>query len=248
MSGQAGKRTTAPAVPSDVSDDDEEGDDDEGDEDDDMELQGDDEGENLLYEEEGEPSEQLARSKRKQSDDHPKARKRKTSRSHSLGTVSPGNSDLDGWPSLKDDTEVGEDRGDPDKQPLELIEALLPLRQKDPSAPPHINNVIPTFRKTPLPATTANGPGDTWLCPFDGCLEKVYGASKDTSQAMIEEHYGTHALEKQKQIDVLRQEEGLSRLPVNHLIQKIREAAERKQNPLLSGRAAFPVPVETSGL
>ena len=49
--------------------------------------------------------------------------------------------------------------------------------------------------KTPLPAYyEPRGPGDTWICPYDGCMRKVWDARGAASVEMIKDHWvKTHA-------------------------------------------------------
>ncbi|KAF2088006.1 hypothetical protein K490DRAFT_12870, partial [Saccharata proteae CBS 121410] len=72
----------------------------------------------------------------------------------------------------------------------------------------------------------ANSPGDVWRCSFDGCAHKVYGASGEEAQVLIQEHCDEHDERRKAQIDLVRLEEGRSQLPVSNLIKRIREMAE----------------------
>jgi len=80
-----------------------------------------------------------------------------------------------------------------------------------------------------LPSYEAQGSGDTWTCPFDGCLHNVYGASTDSSQRLIKEHYHTHAVQSQAQLDLIYNEER-PYLPVGNLIKKIQEMATQQKH------------------
>lgn len=49
------------------------------------------------------------------------------------------------------------------------------------------------IKATPIPGTSANGPGDSWTCEIDGCSYKVYDASTDAGKLHIDSHYEGHA-------------------------------------------------------
>ena len=51
----------------------------------------------------------------------------------------------------------------------------------------HHNNPLPSYYEP-------HGPGDTWQCPYDGCVYKVWDARKPASVEMIKKHFvTTHA-------------------------------------------------------
>jgi hypothetical protein len=128
--------------------------------------------------------------------------------------------------------------------------------------------ILPPVVTTPLPTFTANGPGDSWTCTFDGCTQKVYGASTDLGRSLIEEHMQDHARGRIKEVSLVLKEEKRLRLPVKYvmphftllikssviltrnsnLIKRIREMSELQQNlfpsgpssPALSASAAVP--------
>lgn len=53
-----------------------------------------------------------------------------------------------------------------------------------------------------LPSTEPQGPGDTWICTFEGCFHRVHEASKPNGKARIMEHFKTHATQAQEKIDL----------------------------------------------
>ncbi|KAI9671469.1 MAG: hypothetical protein M1831_004378 [Alyxoria varia] len=82
---------------------------------------------------------------------------------------------------------------------------------------------------SPLPSYEPNTPdGSTWLCVFDGCTHRVYDAADEQSKDLIKEHYRKHAVESQKQLDLVRREER-PYLPVGHLVQRVRNLAAQKR-------------------
>ncbi|KAI9713055.1 MAG: hypothetical protein M1820_001040 [Bogoriella megaspora] len=81
-----------------------------------------------------------------------------------------------------------------------------------------------------LPSSIPQSPGDVWTCTYDGCIRKVYGASKEPGKGLVEEHLKTHTAESEERVDLVRREgEMLAGLPVNNLIKRIREMAASKQ-------------------
>lgn len=67
---------------------------------------------------------------------------------------------------------------------------------------------------TPLPAYEANGPRDSWNCTFDGCTQRVYGASKPIGRQLITEHLEDHARGRQQVVGVVWRENQKLALPV----------------------------------
>jgi hypothetical protein len=99
----------------------------------------------------------------------------------------------------------------------------------------------------PASSLDANAPGDIWNCPHAGCVHKVYGASEYDSKELIREHLLDH--KEKERVDLIRDEEGMTRLPVSHLLKRIREIAERtggEQLRVLEGGMVglFPAPLE----
>ncbi|KAF2196266.1 hypothetical protein GQ43DRAFT_445286 [Delitschia confertaspora ATCC 74209] len=135
-----------------------------------------------------------------------------------------------------------------DPLPLRWRSGNIASKSSTPALPP----IVPT----PLPSYTANAPGDTWVCTFDGCVSKVYAASGVTGRGLIKEHLQEHVMVRQAQLDIVMSEEQKLRLPVNNLLKRIREMAEHQQ-PILGSLGALgglgaastnvaPAPVERS--
>ncbi|KAI9667536.1 MAG: hypothetical protein M1821_000352 [Bathelium mastoideum] len=96
--------------------------------------------------------------------------------------------------------------------------AALPLRWKTdaqagggPTSPPF---TITTER---FPSGIPQWPGDVWACTYDGCLRKVYGASKDLGKGLVDEHLRTHSKEGEERVELVRKEGELAAgLPVRY--------------------------------
>ncbi|KAF2653860.1 hypothetical protein K491DRAFT_602041 [Lophiostoma macrostomum CBS 122681] len=125
----------------------------------------------------------------------------------------------------------------------------LPLRWRSGNAPVKSTSpgLIPSIVSTPLPTYTPNGPRDSWLCTFDGCSQRIYGASTELGQSLIKEHFVDHANGRHNEVNILLNEELKLRLPVNNLLKRIREMSEQQQ-PLFpsltqSAAAIHPQPI-----
>jgi len=77
--------------------------------------------------------------------------------------------------------------------------------------------------------------GDTWICPLDGCLHKVYAASDPASQMLIKEHYRSHVHDDDAdmRMQLVKRMEAPG-LPVNRLMGLIQ---------MRSGQRSFPAPI-----
>ncbi|KAF2468813.1 uncharacterized protein BDR25DRAFT_289732 [Lindgomyces ingoldianus] len=126
-----------------------------------------------------------------------------------------------------------------DDNDTEVPTEPLPLRWRSGniSAKASSPALLPPIVSTPLPSYAANAPGDSWVCTFDGCSQKVYGASEVVGRKLIEEHLQNHVAKRQNQIELVMSEEQRLRLPVNNLIKRIREIAEHQQ-PLFPSMGA----------
>jgi hypothetical protein len=101
-------------------------------------------------------------------------------------------------------------------------EAPLPLRNrpnhdlangKASNAQPKSDLVVPVI-STPLPTYEPNGPRDSWNCTFDGCNQKIYGASKLMGRQLITEHLEDHARGRQQVVGIIWRENQKLALPV----------------------------------
>ncbi|KAL9079567.1 MAG: hypothetical protein Q9157_001564 [Trypethelium eluteriae] len=118
-------------------------------------------------------------------------------------------------PSDDDDVEMA----DPNQASFEANKsAALPLRWKSdplagggPTRPPF------TIVTEQRPSMIAQGPGDVWTCTYDGCLRKVYGASKEPGKSLIEEHLKVHSEEGEERVELVKKEGELAAgLPVGY--------------------------------
>jgi hypothetical protein len=101
-------------------------------------------------------------------------------------------------------------------------ETPLPLRKR--ANHPLTNGKLPDARakpqlvapivSTPLPTYEPNGPRDSWICTFDGCHQRVYGASKPIGRQLITEHLEDHARGRQQVVGVVWRENQKLALPV----------------------------------
>lgn len=101
-------------------------------------------------------------------------------------------------------------------------EASLPLRSrpnnnqangKASDKQPKSDLVVPVI-STPLPTYEPNGPRDSWNCTFDGCNQKIYGASKVMGRQLITEHLEDHAKGRQQVVGIIWRENQKLALPV----------------------------------
>jgi hypothetical protein len=92
-------------------------------------------------------------------------------------------------------------------------EEALPLRWRSgtKTASPAM---LPPVISSPLPEYTANGPGDSWTCTFDGCSQNVYGVSTEVGRRLVKEHLQDHAKGRLKEVALVMSEEQRLRLPV----------------------------------
>ncbi|CAI6341301.1 unnamed protein product [Periconia digitata] len=136
----------------------------------------------------------------------------------------------------EEDTEEDEDADADDETALPLRYRPTSTNPNDPDHRPN-NSVIPPIVSTPLPTYEANGPRDSWNCTFDGCSQRIYGASKEMGRRLITEHLEDHAKGRETVVGILLREEEKLRLPVNNLLKKIRELSEA-QTPLFPPSAS----------
>lgn len=141
------------------------------------------------------------------------------------------------------EVEEAEEEDEEEEQEAEngSIQTLLPFA--DSNHDPRKSELVIEFVDELLPSYEAQEPGDKWTCRFDGCNHSVYGASTDSSRRLIKEHYHSHALQSQAQLDLICQEER-PYLPVNNLIKKIREMAAQATKPANCSEKAAPKPIQ----
>ena len=96
--------------------------------------------------------------------------------------------------------------------------AALPLRWKnDPQA--EGGSTRPPFAivTEQMPSAIPQGPGDVWTCAYDGCLRKVYGASKEPGKGLVQEHLQIHSEEAEERVGLVKKEGELAPgLPVGY--------------------------------
>lgn len=92
----------------------------------------------------------------------------------------------------------------------------LPLRWRSGNATSKSSNsaLLPPIVSSPLPTYTANGPGDSWICSFDGCPQKIYGVSSELGRRLVKEHLQDHANGREQVVSIILREEEKCRLPV----------------------------------
>ncbi|KAI9698730.1 MAG: hypothetical protein M1836_003840 [Candelina mexicana] len=108
-----------------------------------------------------------------------------------------------------------------------------------PSSPPSRKQRL-ILKSTPIPGTSANGPGDTWMCEIDGCTYKVYAASTDAGKLHIDSHYEGHAANAKRMIDLVLGESIRDNQPASYLTAYI---AERKSTVTSVDGKKFPKPI-----
>ncbi len=87
--------------------------------------------------------------------------------------------------------------------------ADLPLRCKDELVNGQTlsdSGFVPIILSAVIPSTEPNEPGGTWLCRFDGCVHRVYGATSETGQELINEHHRSHVAQSEEQIELIKRE------------------------------------------
>ncbi|KAI9718422.1 MAG: hypothetical protein M1812_004143 [Candelaria pacifica] len=115
----------------------------------------------------------------------------------------------------------------------------LPPQHPSSSPPPRKKRLI--LKATPIPGTSANGPGDSWTCEIDGCSYKVYAASTEASKVHIDRHYEEHAASAKRMIDLVLGESKRDNQPATYLTAYI---AERKSTVTTTADGKkFPKPI-----
>lgn len=117
--------------------------------------------------------------------------------------------------------------------------------QQTPPADNHEDpfNSIPSPPAELSPSYEPNGPGDSWLCPSDGCMRKIYDARGSQGKELIRQHHAEHASEKREQINLVYTE-ARPYLRVNYLVKKIQGMADKEhQQRALVSPMGFPEPI-----
>ncbi|KAI9820968.1 MAG: hypothetical protein M1832_003440 [Thelocarpon impressellum] len=113
-----------------------------------------------------------------------------------------------------------------------LYDIILPFSWDKRPLDPH--DPFIKFIEQPLPSTDGHGPEDAWTCTVDGCLRRVFGASSLDGQKRIRAHYAEHVGPVREKLDLVL-EESRRRLPINNLVDRIREMAAMEAERLARG-------------
>lgn len=135
--------------------------------------------------------------------------RRKRAASESMGPGSPPSTEED-----DEDTDAAAESESNAPLPLRYLPNNIPSINGKSSEPTSKPTVAPPIVSTPLPTYEANGPRDSWICTFDGCSRRIYGASKDIGRQLITEHLEDHAKGRHTIVGVLLREEEKLSLPV----------------------------------
>jgi hypothetical protein len=138
-------------------------------------------------------------------DDEAEKGRRKRAVSASATPSSPPSTESD------EDTEAAEADNE---APIPLRNRLTNTQTNGKSTETSKPNLVPPIVSTPLPTYAPNGPRDSWICTFDGCSQRIYGASRDLGRELITEHLEDHANGRHAVVGILLREEEKLSLPV----------------------------------
>ena len=98
-------------------------------------------------------------------------------------------------------------RADEDKALNVTLSPAVPSFSGDSAhSDPPVRRTIVKITQHAIPSKRSQGPGDTWVCQFDGCNYKVYDATKPESREIIKSHFGTHPEQAQEKLDLIYKE------------------------------------------
>jgi hypothetical protein len=125
--------------------------------------------------------------------------------------------------SSEEEEEEDEEDEDTTIQPISSSALPLHLRPtKSAAANSPASSLSQAITRTPFPSYEANQPGDVWLCTFDGCSRRVYGASESEGKKLVREHIAEHEaeeLQQQRKLAlVVREGELGGRMPVRYVL------------------------------
>ncbi|KAK7421791.1 hypothetical protein QQX98_002006 [Neonectria punicea] len=83
------------------------------------------------------------------------------------------------------------------------------------------------IRADKIPSTVAHGPHETWTCDEEDCGYVVRGGDEKECQKRIRDHFQEHE-EQVKRVN-LAMSESRGQLPINHLIDKLKNIGEKSQ-------------------
>lgn len=125
--------------------------------------------------------------------------------------------------NVGDEDEDEDEDEEPDEDEEGMPPTTLPLHLR--SAKKRLSSSLEVKQRiisSKLPSHEANQPGDVWLCTFDGCARRIYGASEPESLELIKEHIEKHEQQLLKQSDkvelVMQEGELGGRLPVTYVL------------------------------
>ncbi|KAI4135975.1 MAG: hypothetical protein LQ347_000207 [Umbilicaria vellea] len=96
---------------------------------------------------------------------------------------------------------------DEDKAPIAVTTSpVASLMRESALSDLPVHRTIVKITQHALPPYEIQGPGDTWICQFDGCHYKVYNATKPESSEIIKSHFGTHSEQAQEKLDLIYKE------------------------------------------
>jgi hypothetical protein len=164
-------------------------------------------------------------------------RKKKSKSSH-YPTEDEGNEDDD---NDNDDVDEEEEEDSSDEAEPSAENGAVPITQ-----------VI--IRAEKLPSTQPQGPNQTWICDEPDCGYIVRAAYEDYGRELISAHYEEHEREAQdmaqetalNRVNLAVQEATRGHMPINHLLEKIRnlgEKSKRHDEVILNGQTV-PEPIK----
>ncbi|KAI1745933.1 hypothetical protein F4680DRAFT_399739 [Xylaria scruposa] len=166
--------------------------------------------------------------------------RKKPKRSHSLTEEDEDDDDED-------------DRGDVDEHDEDSLNGIRSRREKDDD---HDDIPMTQFviRAETLPSTHPQGPNKTWICEEPDCGFVVRAAHEEKGRKLISAHYEQHEKEAQDAAqetaldreNLAVQEATRGHMPINHLLEKIRNLGEKskQRNEMHINGRAVPEPIK----
>ncbi|KAI1375201.1 hypothetical protein F4677DRAFT_423518 [Hypoxylon crocopeplum] len=115
------------------------------------------------------------------------------------------------------------------------------------------------IRAEKLPSTTPKGPNQTWTCEEPDCGYIVRAADEEEGQALISQHFEAHEKDAQEAtersessraglMNIAVQESQKGHVPINHLLEKIRNFGDKtqKQEEMQLNGQVLPQPIKRS--
>ncbi|KAL6849396.1 hypothetical protein ACO1O0_008936 [Amphichorda felina] len=100
------------------------------------------------------------------------------------------------------------------------------------------------LRADKIPSAVPRGPNETWTCDQDDCDYIVRGDDAEECQERIQVHFKEH--EEQTERVQLALTESRGHMPINHLLDKIKQLGDRAEleEELSMGGIALPRPIQ----